>query len=46
MKLTDDIERKLGLDEQYDYYIAFAYSTNANGNSDYLKFIEYLFGKC
>jgi len=46
LKLTDEIEQKLGLDEQYDYYIAFAYSTKASGNNDYLKFIEYLFGKC
>ena len=46
LKLTDDIERKLGLDEQYDYYLAFAYSTSASGNSDYQRFIEYLFGKC
>lgn len=46
LKLTDEIEEKLGLDEQYDYYIAFAYSTSSNGNDDYLKFIEYLFGKC
>ena len=46
LKLTDDIERKLGLDEQYTYYIAFAYSTRSSGNTDYLKFIEYLFGKC
>ena len=42
----DEIEEKLGLDTQYDYYIAFAYSTKASGNKDYLKFIEYLFGKC
>ena len=46
LKLTDDIERKLGLDEQYDYYLAFAYSTSSTGNADYQKFIEYLFGKC
>ena len=46
LKLTDDIERKLGLDEQYTYYIACAYSTRSSGNTDYLKFIEYLFGKC
>jgi uncharacterized membrane protein YesL len=46
LKLTDEIEGKLGLDEQYNYYIAFAYSTSSNGNNDYLKFIEYLFGKC
>ena len=46
LKLTDEIEEKLGLDEQYTYYIAFAYSTSSNGNDDYLKFIEYLFGKC
>ena len=46
LKLTDEIEEKLGLDEQYNYYIAFAYSTSSNGNNDYLKFIEYLFGKC
>ncbi len=46
LKLTDEIERKLGLDEQYDYYIGFAYSMGTKGNTDYLKFIEYLFGKC
>ena len=46
LKLTDEAERKLGLDEQYDYYIAFAYATSVNGNADYVKFIEYLFGKC
>ena len=46
LKLTDEIERRLGLDEQYTYYIGFAYSTGANGNADYIKFIEYLFGKC
>ena len=46
LKLTDEIERELGLDEQYTYYIGFAYSTGANGNADYIKFIEYLFGKC
>lgn len=46
LKLTDDIERKLGLDEQYDYYIGFAYAMGTKGNTDYLKFIEYLFGKC
>lgn len=46
LKLTDEIERKLGLDEEYTYYIAFAYSTSSNGNDDCVKFIEYLFGKC
>ena len=46
LKLTDDIEKKLGLDEEYDYYIAFAYSFSANGDSNYQKFVEYLFGKC
>jgi hypothetical protein len=46
LKLTDETERKLGLDEQYDYYIGFAYSMGTKGNADYLKFIEYLFGKC
>ncbi len=46
LKLTDEVEEKLGLDTQYDYYIAFAYATKASGNNDYVKFIEYLFGKC
>ena len=46
LKLTDEVEKKLGLDEEYTYYIAFAYSTSSKGNADYVKFIEYLFGKC
>lgn len=46
LKLTDETERRLGLDESYDYYIGFAYSTTPKGNEDYAKFIEYLFGKC
>jgi len=46
LKLTDEIERKLGLDEQYTYYIGFARSTTLKGNENYKKFIEYLFGKC
>lgn len=46
LKLTDEAEKKLGLDEEYTYYIAFAYSTSSKGNADYVKFIEYLFGKC
>ena len=46
LKLTDDIERKLGLDEQYTYYIAFAYATDNSSDKDHQKFIEYLFGKC
>jgi hypothetical protein len=46
LKLTDEIERKLGLDEEHTYYIAFAYSTTSSGNEDCVKFIEYLFGKC
>ena len=46
LKLTDDIEKKLGLDEEYDYYIAFAYSFSASGDANYRKYVEYLFGKC
>ena len=46
IRLTDEIEKKLGLDEQYTYYIAFAHSFEADGNARYQKFIEYLFGKC
>lgn len=46
LKLTDDIKKKLGLDEQYEYYIAFAHAIDAGGNQKYLKFIEYLYGKC
>ena len=46
IKLTDDIERKLGLDEQYTYYIAFANASDAAAKKDNVRFIEYLFGKC
>ena len=46
LKLTDDIERKLGLDEKYTYYIAFAYTTDSGTDPDHVKMIEYLFGKC
>ena len=46
LKLTDEIEEKLGLDTQYTYYIAFAQSNSTKGNEDYTRFIEYLFGKC
>ena len=46
LKLTDDIERKLGLDEQYTYYIAFANASDAAAKKDNVRFIEYLFGKC
>ena len=46
LKLTDEIEKKLGLDEEYDYYIAFAYSFSASGDANYRKYVEYLFGKC
>ena len=46
LKLTDEAEKKLGLDEEHDYYIGFAYSIGTKGYADYVKFIEYLFGKC
>lgn len=46
IKLTDDIERKLGLDEEYTYYIAFANASDAAAKKDNVRFIEYLFGKC
>ena len=46
LKLTDDIKKKLGLDDQHDYYIAFAHALDSKGNEKYLKFIEYLYGKC
>ena len=46
LKLTDEIEEKLGLNTKYDYYIAFAYSFSASGDTNYRKFVEYLFGKC
>ena len=46
LKLTDETESKLGLDQQYTYYIAFANPLAPKSNDDYLKFIEYLFGKC
>ena len=46
IKLTDDVERKLGLDEEYTYYIAFANASDAAAKQDAVKFIEYLFGKC
>ena len=46
LKLTDEIEEKLGLNTKYDYYIAFAYSFSASGDTNYQKFVEYLFGKC
>ena len=46
LKLTDEIEGKLGLDQQYDYYIAFAYSDRSDGDENHTRFIEYLFGKC
>ena len=46
LKLTDDIENKLGLDEQYTYYLAFTNPISLKPNSDYTKFVEYLFGKC
>lgn len=46
LKLTDGIEEKLGLDTRYTYYIAFTYSTEANGDKINRQFIEYLYGKC
>lgn len=46
MKLTDEIEEKLGLDTKYTYYIAFTYSMEASGDANNRKFIEYLYGKC
>ncbi|MBR4404610.1 MAG: YesL family protein [Clostridiales bacterium] len=46
LKLTDDIEKKLGLDEKYDYYIAFTYSISSGADANYRKFVEYLYGKC
>ena len=46
LKLTDEIEEKLVLNTKYDYYIAFAYSFSASGDTNYQKFVEYLFGKC
>ena len=46
LKLTDEIEKKLGLDEEYTYYIAFANSMNSSADKTYIKFITYLFGKC
>ena len=46
LKLTDEIERNLGLDEQNTYYIAFTNPIGLQNNNDRVKFIEYLFGKC
>ena len=45
LKLTDEIERKLGLNEEGTYYIAFTFSTGANDLEEDAKFVEYLFGK-
>ena len=38
LKLTDDIKKKLGLDEQYEYYIAFAHAIDAGGNQNDRQF--------
>lgn len=46
LKLTDEIEKKLGLDEQSTYYIAFTNPIGLKNNNDKVKFVEYLFGKC
>lgn len=43
LKLSDEVEKKLGLNEQYTYYIAFANSIGASKNDDYAKLISYLF---
>lgn len=45
LKLTDEIEKKLGLNEEGTYYIAFAFSTGPNDLENDAKFVEYLFGK-
>ncbi len=44
VKLTDELEVKLGLDPQYTYYIAFAFPTGSEDLGNYSKFMEYLFG--
>ena len=46
LKLTDEIEAKLGLDQEYTYYIAFANSMNPSADKIIIQFITYLFGKC
>jgi len=46
LKLTEEAKQNLGLDDGHDYYIAFAYAFSAKENNNYMKFIEYLFGKC
>ena len=45
LKLTDDIVAKLGLDDQYTYYIAFANVPKASADKIYQQYILYLFGK-
>ena len=45
IKLTDELEKKLGLNEQYDYYIAFAFSNGPSDLENEAKFLEYLYGK-
>ena len=46
LKLTDEIEEKLGLDQEYTYYIAFANSMSPSSDKIIIQFITYLFGKC
>lgn len=43
LKLSDDTEVKLGLDPEYDYYIAFAYQMGPSSYDAQEKFVDYLF---
>ena len=43
LKLTDETEEKLGLDTEYDYYIAFAYKMGVSSYDAQEKFVNYLF---
>lgn len=45
LKLTDDIKKKLGINDDKTYYITFAYSTGPSDLENDAKFVEYLFGK-
>lgn len=43
IKLTDETEKKLGLDEQYTYYIAFANPIGTDKTKDFRNFFNYLY---